>query len=613
MFRDSFFSSDDFVSVAFDTFARERDGYFFAVNPVGARRDALFSRSGRPVTSWDTVWDAATSVDSQGWTAEIAIPLKSLSFDPGIEMWRWNVERIIRRKQETVRWTATSRTKRMTALEDMGELHGLHDLRQGLGLDIKPYLKGAYADGTENGESDFDFEYGFDATYRITPTLTAVATYNTDFAETEVDDRFVNLTRFPKFFPEKRDFFLQDGPLFNFGGLTRGTSPYYSRSIGLGIDGQPVEILGGGRITGRVGGTSIALLDVYQDAHAGIEAKNLAVARVSQQVFAESSIGAIFTYGDPRSNEDAWLGGIDFSYQNSRLPGGKMLKGNAFFLYSDTDRAGASDTAFGIDLDYPNEPINMHIFFKQWGEAFEPALGFIGRRGIRTYMLSARYILRPNTALLRRVELSLRPYFTTDLENRVIAENHDLPTLTFETPAGDRLEFKMTYSSDFVDNAFEIWPDIVVPPGEYGYWQFKPSFQTSQARKLSLSLRLMKGNFYSGRQTKYSASIDWRPSRYATLGASYELNQVRLPEGNFDVRLASLGVDLALTPDLTWRTLAQYDNRSDNVGFNSRLRWTWKPGNDLVLVWNHAWDYNDGQFDNGTGEAIVKLGATFRF
>ena len=613
MFRDSDFNSDDSVSIAFDTFARERDGYLFVVNPAGARQDALFGRFSMPDNSWDTIWDADASIDHQGWTVEIAIPFNSLSFDSNIEGWRWNIERIIRRKQETVRWTGLSQAKQVTALEDMGELRGLINLQQGLGLEFKPYLRGAYTDGTDNGEKDFDFKYGFDATYRITPSLTAVATYNTDFAETEVDDQIVNLSRFPLFFPEKRDFFLQDGSLFKFGGLTMGTTPYYSRRIGRGADGIPVDILGGARITGRMGGTSLALLNVHQDEHEGIEAKNLAVARLSQQVFAESSIGGIFTYGDPLSNSDAWLGGLDFSYLNSRMPGSKVFTGKAFFLFSDTERAGGDDTAFGLDLDYPNEPWDIHVYFQQWGKGFEPALGFLDRRGVRKYYFSFNYIWRPNSKLIRRLMLGLRPSFTTDLDNHVIARNYVAPTLMITTPAGDQLDVGMTYHSDFVDNAFEIWPGVVVPRNDYGYWQFQPSLRTSPARKLSASLSLLKGDFYFGRQTKYSASLDWRPSRYATLSASYELNQVRLQEGEFDVRLSSLRLDLALTPDLTWSTLTQYENRGNNMAFNSRLRWTWRPGNDLILVWNHGWDYEDGRFENGNGKAVVKIGTTFRF
>lgn len=613
MRRDAWFNSDDVVSVAFDTFARGRDGYLFAVNPAGARRDALFSRFGGENTDWDTVWDARARVDDQGWTVEIAIPFKSLSFDPRAGTWRWNVERVIRRKQETARWTALSRAKAFTALEDFGELRGLRGLRQGLGIEVRPYARGTYTDDGVTGGRRLEFKSGFDVTYRITPTLTALGTYNTDFAETEVDGRVVSLSRFPVFFPEKRDFFLQDAPLFSFGGLPAGSSPFYSRRIGLGVDGRPVDIIGGGRLTGRAGGTSVALLNVYQDAHAGLEAKNLAVARVSQQALAESSVGGIFTFGDPRSNSDAWLGGLDFNYQNSRLPGGNVLAGSAWFMFSDAARAGGGDTAFGFEAAYPNEPLDARIIFRQWGGQFDPPLGFIDRPGVREYIGSVRHIWRPNTRWVRSVELGAQPFFTSDLGNRIVAEEHEAPVLTIRTPAGDELEMEAEYNRDVVDEAFEIWPGVTVPAGDYGHWQFDLSLETSPARPVSAGLSLDHGDFYSGRHTAYRSSLDWRPSRHVTLGAAYELRQVRLLEGDFDVHLASLRFNLALTPDLTWSTIAQYDNRSDDAGFNSRIRWTWRPGNDMFLVWNQVWNYDNARFARLTSEVMLKAGATFRF
>jgi hypothetical protein len=330
-------------------------------------------------------------------------------------------------------------------------------------------------------------------------------------------------------------------------------------------------------------------------------------------VFAESSVGGIFTYCDPLSNSDAWLGGLDFSYQNSRLPGDNVFTSKLFFLYSDTERAGGDDTAFGIDLDYPNNPWDIHIYFQQWGEEFEPALGFIGRKGVREYYFSFNYTWRPNTKLIRSWSLGLRPSFTTDLDNRIVERNYIVPTVTIRTPAGGQLDIGMTYYSDFVDNAYEIWPDVVLPRNDYAYWQSSFSLRTSSARKLSASVSYRKGDFYSGNQTKYTGSLDWRPSRYATLSGSYELNQVRLREGEFDVRLSSMRLDLALTPDLTWSTIAQYENRGESVAVNSRLRWTWRPGNDLILVWNHGWEYEDGRFENGSGKTVVKIGTTFRF
>jgi len=305
MQRDNATDSDDQVKIAFDTFFRQRDGYFFTVNPAGARTEGLIENFSQENLLWDTVWEARTRIDADGWTAEIAIPFKSLSFDPQRDTWGFNIERIIRRKQEIVRWTALSRAKPMTSLADFGELRGLQDLRQGRGLEVTPFSSMRYQDDAVNRRHQWTFKPGGDFTYNLTPSLKANATINTDFAEAEVDQRVINLSRFAFTFPEKRDFFLQDAALFRFGplegldDLDSATAYYYSRRIGLSPNGQPVDILGGARLTGRIGDTTIALLDVQQDRTASLDQKNLFVGRVSTKVLTESNVGLIVTHGDP--------------------------------------------------------------------------------------------------------------------------------------------------------------------------------------------------------------------------------------------------------------------------------------------------------------------------
>lgn len=621
MQHDNQFESDDTVKIAFDTFNRQRDGYFFAVNPAGARTEGLIENFSDENQLWDTVWDVRARVDVQGWTAELAIPFKSLSFDPRHDSWGCNVERIIRRKQETVRWAALSRARPMTSLADFGELRGLEGMRQGLGLEARPFVSVKYLDDAVTGDKEWKFKPGLDLTYRITPSLTANATFNTDFAEAEVDERVVNLTRFPQFFPEKRDFFLQDSSLFSFGGLTEPVLPYYSRRIGLNAGGQPVDLIAGGRLTGRIGNTSVALLDVQQDSYVDVQedstnsirSKNLFVGRVSTLVFEESNVGLLITHGDPLSNGDNTVAGLDFNYLNSRLPDGKQLVGHIWMLGSSSDRMGGEDAAFGTDIDYPNEPFNAYFTFRQIGEKFDPALGFVERRGIREYIGGATYIWRLNTGLLRSVSLFVRPSFTTDLGSRIVAEDHDLPILTLATPAEDKLTLTYTLYRDVLDEPFEIQPGIVIPTGDYPYGQFKPSFKTSEARPVSVGLYFRAGDFYTGVERDYKGTLDWRPSRYVTAGVAYELRQVRLPQGNVNVRLSSARLNLAFSPDLSWNTIAQYDNLSGNLGLNSRIRWTYRPGCDLFFVVDQGYQFGNWRFARLTSAVAVKLVATFRF
>jgi hypothetical protein len=619
MLHDSDFESDDTVKIAFDTFDRQRDGYFFAVNPAGAREEGLIKNFGDEDPLWDTVWDARARIDAQGWTAELVIPFTSLSFDPRHDRWGCNIERIIRRKQETVRWTALLPAKPMTNLADFGELRGIRPERKGHGLEVKPFASLEHLDDAGTDGSAWRIKPGLDLTDRITPSLTANATFNTDFAEAEVDQRLVNLTPYPQLYPEKRDFFLQDSSLFAFGGRSNTFSPFYSRDIGLDASGQSVPLLAGGRLTGRVGDTSVALLDVQQDSYldadsaSQIGAKNLFVGRVSTLVLDESNVGFLVTHGSPMSPGDNTVAGPDFNYLNDRLPDGKQLVGHVWLLGSSSTGAVGEDAAFGADLEYPNEPFVGQVSYQRIGEDFNPALGFVQRTGISEASFWTGYVWRPNTMWIRSVELDVRPDVTTDLGNRIVAEDDDLPRVKMVNQAGDQFIVSYTLHRDTLDTPFAIVPRIVIPDGDYPHGQFKPSLTTSDSRELSASLGLDAGHFYTGTSRDYKSTVDWRPSRYVTVDLAYELQQFKLPQGRFDVRVGSAQLILAVTPDLTWSTIAQYDDLSDNLGVNSRVRWTYQPGSDIFFVVDQGYQFAGWQATHLTNTITLKWGGTFRF
>jgi hypothetical protein len=613
MQHDGSLEADDLVLVAFDTFDRKRDGYFFAVNPAGARVDGLVENFYEMNRSWDTVWEAKTTIDAHGWTAEIGIPFTSFSFDPSASQWGCNVARVIRRKQETLRWTVLSVAKSATLLAEFGALQGLADIHQGLGLEVKPFMRFKVGDTVDGSEEGWDVKPGGDLTYYITPSLKVNGTVNTDFAEVEVDDRQVNLSRFPLFFPEKRDFFLQDSSLFTIGGLNHSMIPYYSRRIGLSGDGQPVDIRYGGRITGRANGTSVALLDVEQDGYDGIDPSNLFVGRVTQRVLKESNIGLIATNGDPRSDDKNTLIGADFAYLNTRLPNNKQLIGRTWFMGTDSEARGTNDVAFGGDLDWPNEPFDFHLFFRQIGDDFDPAMGFVRRRGVRQYLSAFSYFWRPNGAWIRRIRLGTYPGLSTDLSNQVVEEDWDIVSLSLYTPVEDRISLRYSYYGDLLKDPFDL-VGITIPADRYRYTYVRPSFYSSETRPVSIGFGYRYGGYYTGRRTDYDTTLDWRPSRHATLGLDYDLRQIRLPEGDADVRVAGTHLNLSMNPDVSWNTRLQYDNQSEDLGLNSRVRWTYRPGSDIYFVANQGWDVEEQDaWQRLNAEWIAKVGATFRF
>jgi hypothetical protein len=308
--RDANLKSDDSVRIVIDSFGRRQDGYYFEVNPVGARVDGLIEHNNDPALEWDAIWNARAQIDDGGWTVEIAIPTTSLAFDRDRSTWGFNIERMIRRKQEKVRWSGHGSAFDVNYLPESGELRGLVDLHQGRGIEFRPFASVRHTAKASRPEDEgTEFNPGFDLVWRVTPSLTATFTTFTDFAETDVDDRDVNLGRFPLFFPEKRAFFLQDAPLFAFGNIDDNPRPFFSRRIGLTPQGRPVDILAGFKVTGRHGPVTLGLLDAQVDSFGNVESKNLFVGRVAFQLSETLTAGVLATNGEQRANgENSALG-----------------------------------------------------------------------------------------------------------------------------------------------------------------------------------------------------------------------------------------------------------------------------------------------------------------
>jgi hypothetical protein len=247
------------------------------------------------------------------------------------------------------------------------------------------------------------------------------------------------------------------------------------------------------------------------------------------------------------------------------------------------------------------------------GDEFDPALGFVSRRGIRNYGIYSRYLWRLNTDLIRSFWFWSNWDYTTDLENRIVEEQVDVFAARFQSPAGDEFELQYGFTRDVVDEEFTIGPGRVIPAGDYWDGFFDVDFETSEARPISLSLSYRVGGFYTGDRHEYEVELDWRPSRHFTLGADYTFTRARLASGGFDVHVAAFRFNIGFTPDLSWVTLVQYDNLSDDFGLNSRVRWTWRPGNDLFFVVNQGWTFNDWRFERLRSEITLKAGATIRF
>ncbi|MGQ9589148.1 MAG: DUF5916 domain-containing protein [Planctomycetota bacterium] len=615
MARDGRFSADDFVMIALDTFFDRRNGYDFRVNPNGARGDALITNNVSRNESWDAIWLAAATIDEEGWKAELAIPCKTLSFDPCAATWGFNVFRQIKRIEEQDRWVAARPEIATYNVSEAGNLTGLSGLKQGLGLDVVPYALGRFRHDRAASEDDASGDVGADVRYRITPKITGLLSVNTDFAETEADYRQVNLTRFPLFFPEKRDFFLEDAGIFRFGGLDYQPLPFYSRRIGLSAGGEPVPILVAGKVTGRENGFNIGVLDALMDEHDGLPVRNAFVARVSRNIFEQSSLGGIITYGDPNSREENLLGGADFGYRRTDLFGDQVLESNLWGLGTYTEgAANENSAAFGGDVSYPNDLYAGKLEFVQIGKDFHPALGFTPRRDVRGYMAYLRYSPRPSwIEAVRQVFFTYSGSVYTDLSNELDTAYQSLYPVSIEFESGDRFSLSAHAQFDAPDEDFEIHPGVIIPSGEYWWTYGRAGLETGSKRRWELELSGTYGTFYDGERQSCYARVDVKPWKHLTFRASYSLNRIELPAGDFDTHLVTLQAKVAFRPDMIWHHLLQYDDVSESVGYNTRFVWEVRPGTYLYIVFNQTVAEERSRFEWIRSEVIGKIAVTFRF
>ncbi len=615
--------SDDYVYLVIDSFHRQRNGYIFSVNPNGTRYDALLTNNIYRNRNWDGAWSARTTVNEEGWRVEIAIPAKSVSFDPNNSTWGFNISRTIARKNEKGRWTGALPHLWTYHVSEAGDIVDLQGLDQGLGLEIAPYVLGRFQ--SENSDTDLLGEFGTDVRYRITPNMSATLSYNTDFAEADVDQRQLNFTRFPLFFPERRAFFLEDSGLFEFGGLaTAGRSrvglnrpliPFFSRRIGRNLNGEIVPIIAAGKVAGRAGKYQLGLTDVLLDSKDGIGQKNVFAGRIARDVGSQSSVGWLTTAGDPNSDHDNLMAGPDFRYRNTEFMGTQTLQANVFALSSFTDN-GESETgyALGGNLTLPNDRYYLHLQYVEIDEAFNPALGFVPRKDIRAYNNLWGFRPRPaSISWLRQAHFWYENEHYTNLDNELETYEHRVTPLSWDFESGDDISFSAIHRYDAPTDPFDIAGDVTVPAGDFSWNSYRFNADFAGYRVFAPDLTVNFGEYYNGHRETYTLGGDFRKWKYASLRADYSFSDIRLAGESGETHLASVRLLLSVTPDLFWTNLLQYDSISESVGYNSRIQWEYKPGAKMFLVLNQNYLADDLSFRVQETVATLKVGGLFRF
>ncbi|MBI5362041.1 MAG: carbohydrate binding family 9 domain-containing protein [Planctomycetes bacterium] len=624
MARDADLDPDDRVEIVIDTFLDRRNAYFFQMSPVGSKGDALIANNGQDFNKpWDGIWEGKSAIDALGWSFEMALPFQTLAFAPGASAWGLNVNRHVKRKNEVDRWNNGSRDYFVFQIAEAGDLTGLSGMRQGLGLDLVPFF---HADWTNvnPGDADLAGKPGFDAFYRLTPSLQAILTVNTDFAETEVDARRLNLTRFPLFFPEKRDFFLQDAGIFGFGDLGRGDAllPFFSRRIGLDANGEEVPILYGGKLTGRHAGWNVGALDVHTEQQDGVPEKDLFVTRLSRNIGEQSTLGGIVTSGNPSGTRDNAVFGVDWNYRAENPFGDGTLTSSVWALHSATAGISGDDDAFGASLAVRSDLWRWGVKAREVQSDFDALLGFVPRRGIRSFSGDVQYRPRavvpaasaaPSQASVRQWRFGLESVLVTDMDGDVETASIELQPFGFELESGDELNLQLVQEHEDLAAPFDIHDGVTIPAGTYDWLRARVEVESALKRPVSATLRLEGGEFYDGTREDLECEVSWRPSRWFHGSVGYEQNHVDLRQGAFATEIGRVRADVSFSPDLDWFNFVQFDNESDSLGWNSRLRWIPVPGQELFVVWNQTVEREGDALVSSFQEAAFKFGCTFRF
>jgi hypothetical protein len=610
LYRDGAFS-DDLLSIILDTYNDHNTAAWFTTNPAGVRSDRSISNDGeftggpRMMNSdWNTFWDVATEENDEGWFAEIRIPFSSLGFQDadGRVVMGLTAYRYIARKVERHLFPAIPPTWNFgfakPSQAQRVSLEGVYSQRP---VYITPYALGGVSRTAElnDTETAYDFpsdltnEIGLDVKYNATSNLTLDLTANTDFAQVEVDDQQINLTRFSLFFPEKRQFFQERSAIFEFG--TGGMSRlFHSRRIGL-HEGDPIRIYGGARLVGRVGTTDVGMLNMQTAADAGLPSENFGVFRLRRQVFNSfSNVGAMATtrFGTdgsynvavgtdatirPFGNEYVTMRWVQ-TFKDEELPGTDFFDaGRILALWERRNDDGFS---------YTGE-------FIRSGVDYDPGVGFVTREDFTFLNNELQYQWFLGAASpFRTIAVNNQANSYLRNSDESVESGSIKPSLELEFKTGAELQFTMTSSYESVRETFEIPGDLLIPTGDYWFHEGQVRYQLPRGGAQSGSITAGAGSFYDGTRVNIAAQPEWRVSPHLTLGTDYELNIIRFSDRNesVDAHLVRLRVETALDTHFSASAFAQYNSAEDDLGVNARLRYHFSEGNDLWLVYDEGFN-----------------------
>ncbi len=605
MRRDSnnIFQNDN-VQLVIDTFYDRRSGVLFQTNALGALSDQEVSDERNFNRDWNTVWDVKAARTDEGWSAEFVIPLKSLRYRAsGPQTWGFNMQRRIPWKNERSYLSGVPASyggRGIYKLSSAATLVGLEVPPQGRNLELKPYAISAVTTNHQARpavSNDLTGDAGFDVKYGLTKGLTADFTYNTDFAQVEEDEQQVNLTRFSLFFPEKREFFLEGQGIFGFGPPSRENQAFggatslmpvmfFSRRIGLS-ENREVPILAGGRVTGRAGRNTVGLLNIETKAseRAGAAATNFSVVRVRRDILRRSAIGFIGTQRSPRSTgrDSNQVIGVDAAFAFF-----ENVTFNSYYAKSRTPGRRGDESSYMAQAAYAADRYGMNVEHLSVGDAFSPEIGFLRRESFRRSYGQARFSPRPRSSpTVRKVSMEGSLDYVTDLEGTLESREAQASTRV-ELNSGGFWSSDYTRNYELIRAPFEIAKGVFIAPGPYTFQGGQSQYYLGPKR-VSGRISASRGTFYGGTRTEVGFNGRVEISSQFSIEPRVTLNWVDLPVGLFTTRLIGSRVSFTMSTRMAASALVQYNSSNSTLSSNVRLRWEYRPGSDLFVV------YSDGR------------------
>lgn len=593
---------NDHIRIMLDTFHDRRNGYIFVTNPLGARYDLQVRKEGKQEggrlisnpnlnADWDAVWRVKSAILENGWSSEIEIPLNGLRYHAHtLEGWGLNVLRNIRRRNEESTWAPLPRNLEFHKISLAGILQGLEGLEKGLNLQVKPYaLTGVTGERPGSGslENKGHLDAGLDLKYGLTSDLTAELTVNTDFSQVEVDEQQINLTRFSLFYPEKREFFLENAAVFSVG-TPEDAMIFFSRRIGLSDTGEEIPLLGGVKLAGKAGRTNLGLINLQSRARGGEPGNNFTVLRVSRDVLDQSAIGLMITNRQSTESGD-WNRAVcldgDFVF-------GENFSISGYYAATATPGLKGQNSASKLGFQWVSDLWDIYGYGFDIQNNFNADMGFITRTGIRRGQIHVGFTPEPKIPGIRRLNPHIFFAYTDDRRDTLLLREWHAH-LNVELLNGGSFGIQWNRNREFVDIPFEIQQDIVLPVAVYDASSWKVNFTTDKSRNLCFSSGYQWGDFYGGKSQILELGGGFRPLPNITGEVKLVHNDIDLPQGAFVNHVLLTRLVYSFTTRLYLMSLVQWNSQTDSIDVNLRVNFIYRPGSNLYLV------YNENRWVNG--------------